>query len=70
MKHKKHKKNQNKNNNNNNNNNNTHVKILLDSGASASIVNNSYGRGNRTLRITSTHTWSIMAGTFNTSSIT
>ena len=52
MKHKKHKKNQNK----NKNNNNTHVKILLDSGASASIVNNSYARGNNILRKTSTCT--------------
>jgi len=46
-----------------------YVKILLDSGASASIVNNSYARGNNILRKTSTCTWSTIAGTFNTSSL-
>ena len=42
---------------------------MLDSGASTSIVNNSYVRGNTSLRKTSTCTWSTMAGTFNTSSL-
>ena len=64
------KKKKNNKNNKNKNNNKTHVKILLDSGASASIVNNSYTRGNKYLRQISTCTWSKKAGMFNTSSLT
>ena len=47
-----------------------YVTILIDSGASASIVNNSYARVKKNLVQTSTYIWSAMAGTFYTSSFT
>ena len=46
----------------------TYVKILLDSGASASIINEKYVRKkNYYLKKTSSNTWSTMAGSFATS---
>ena len=46
----------------------TYVKILLDSGASASIINEKYARKeNYFLRKTSSNTWTTMAGSFATS---
>ena len=42
------------------------VKILLDSGASASIVNHSYVHKNNFSTKSTTQQWSTMAGTFNT----
>ena len=45
------------------------VKILLDSGASASIVNHSYVHKNSFSTKSTTQKWSTMAGTFNTRSI-
>ena len=64
------KKKKNNKNNTNKHYNKTHVKILLDSGASVSIVNNSYARGNKNIPKSYTCMWSTMAGTFNTSSLT
>ena len=45
---------------------NKNVKILLDSGASASIIHHSYLRKNDFTQDKNIHEWTTMAGTFKT----